>query len=150
MLKIRKATIADAEILAENNLLLADESENIKLDYETTLKGVKEVICDKSKGFIIVAEENNKIIGQTMITFEWSDWYNKNIWWLQSVYVKKPYRKKEVFSKILNYVKKIANEKEIDTLRLYVHNDNINAMKAYEKTNFEKRPYSVYQIEIVD
>ena len=35
----------------------------------------------------LVAELDNKIIGQTMAASEWSDWRNGAIWWMQSVYV---------------------------------------------------------------
>jgi len=148
MIKIRNAVIDDAEIIARNNLLLAKESENYVVDFNTTIKGVNSVIDDKSKGFFIVAEEDHDIVGQMMITFEWSDWHNKNTWWLQSVFVDKSYRQKGVFSKMLQYVKKKAYENHVDVIRLYVHNDNINAMKAYEKTSMAKKPYTIYQISL--
>jgi len=33
-----------------------------------------------------------------MITHEWSDWRNGDIWWIQSVYVHADFRRKGVFS----------------------------------------------------
>ncbi|KAA0005243.1 MAG: GNAT family N-acetyltransferase, partial [Thermoplasmata archaeon] len=84
---VRDAEIDDAEWIAKNNVLLARESENANVEYETTLKGVKEVLKDKNKGFYLVAEKNNKIIGQLLVTYEWSEWRDKQIWWLQSIYV---------------------------------------------------------------
>ena len=148
MIKIRAATIDDAEIIAKNNLFLAEESENYKIDYNATSEGVKSIIKDESKGFLIVAEKNKKILGQMMITFEWSDWHNKNTWWLQSVFVDKSYRKKGVFTKMLDHVKNKASSNNVDVIRLYVHDDNLNAIKAYEKTDMVKKPYSIYQISL--
>ncbi len=148
MISIRNAIIADAEKIARNNILLAKESENYLLDYNTTFKGVKSIIDDKSKGFLIVAEEKDTLVGQMMVTFEWSDWHNKNTWWLQSVYVDKSYRQKGIFSKMLAHVKKKAYENNIEIIRLYVHIDNIKAIKAYEKTKMSKKPYFIYQINV--
>ena len=74
---IRKAISKDAEKIARNNVLLAKESENTDIEYEKTLEGVKSLINDEMKGFYLVAEENGEIIGQVMVTYEWSDWRAK-------------------------------------------------------------------------
>lgn len=42
----------DAEQIAQNNVFLAKESENVFVDYDATLSGVKAVIVDKNKGFL--------------------------------------------------------------------------------------------------
>lgn len=94
---IRFARIDDAEKIAKNNVALAIESEGAKIDYEITFEGVKEVIKDENKGFYIVAEENGEIIGQLMVTYEWSDWKAEMIWWLQSIYVKPEWRRKRSY-----------------------------------------------------
>jgi len=148
MIKFRSAQISDAEIIAKNNLILAEESEKCKINYDTTLKGIKSIINDDSKGFFIIAEENNKIIGHLIITYEWSDWYNKNTWWLQSVFVDKNYRKKGVFTKMFEHVKNQASDQNVDTIKLYVHNENINAIEAYEKIKMKNKPYKFYQISL--
>jgi N-acetylglutamate synthase-like GNAT family acetyltransferase len=145
---IRNAVIDDAEIIAENNKSLALESENIILKYETVLKGVKKLITDKNKGFYIIAEKNNKIIGQIMITFEWSDWKNKNIWWLQSVYVNKFCRQKGIFKELFNNIKRRASNQNIDTLRLYVHSNNKNAKKVYHQIKMIEVPYNIFQMKL--
>ena len=148
MLSFRKADLDDAEIIAKNNLLLAEESENYKVDYNTTLKGVKSLIKDESKGFFVIAEENNKIVGHMIVTFEWSDWHNKNTWWLQSVFLDRSCRKKGVFTKMFEHVKNKASEHNVDVIRLYVHNDNTNAIKAYEQINMINKPYKIYQVSL--
>jgi len=94
---IRLANLDDAEAIAENNVLLANESEKLDISFEKTLGGVKRVVSDPGKGFFLIVEEDDIIVGQLMITFEWSDWKNKTIWWLQSVYVRENYRLKGIF-----------------------------------------------------
>ena len=143
---IRVATIKDVEEITENNVLLAQESEKIELNYDKVLNGVKTVIEDKVKGFFIVAIEEDRVIGQLMITYEWSDWRNKDIWWLQSMYVKKKFRRKGIMKAMVQEIKKSAVKKNVCELRLYVHTGNKGAVKAYEKVEMKKAPYLMYQM----
>ena len=92
----------------------------------------------------MIAEENDKVVGQTMITFEWSDWRNANIWWIQSVYVDISWRKKGVFKKLFKEIKKMAQKQNVHAFRLYVHDENTEAMKAYEQIGMAKEPYRIY------
>ena len=66
-----------------HNCLMASETENKELDKEVVLAGVNAVINDSSKGFYLVAEMDDEVVGNLMITYEWSDWRNNNIWWIQ-------------------------------------------------------------------
>ena len=143
---IRKANINDAETIAENNVKLAYESEGLKISYETTLEGVKSVLSDPTKGFYLVAEKDNEIIGELMITFEWSDWRSKNMWWIQSVYVKESWRRKNVFKILVEKTKKIAIENDVSIIKLYVHSENKKAITAYNRVGMKKTPYEVYEL----
>jgi ribosomal protein S18 acetylase RimI-like enzyme len=143
---IRRAIIKDAEKIARNNVLLAKESENTKIDYEKTLEGVKSLIDDETKGFYLVAEENGEIIGQVMITYEWSDWRARQIWWLQSIYVGKNWRRKGIMKAMINEIHQMAANKGVVVLRLYVHEKNVAAIKAYENIGMKKAPYVIYEM----
>jgi ribosomal protein S18 acetylase RimI-like enzyme len=145
---IRKAKNSDIEKIVLNNIKLANETEDKKIDYNIVYNGVNNIISDKKKGFYIITEENNKIIGQIMITYEWSDWHNKNIWWIQSVYVNEDYRRKNIFKNMLNYIKKLAEKKRILKLNLYVYQDNIKAKLAYEKIGMKKDNYDIYKYKL--
>ena len=131
-MQVRKALKEDIAVLVENNLLLAKESENEQLDKELVKKGVTTLFSHPEKGFYIVVENDGDIIGQLMITFEWSDWRNSDIWWIQSVYIRSDFRKKGVFTTLFDVVKKQAKKNDVPLLRLYVHNTNKNAQKVYE------------------
>ncbi|MCD6447909.1 MAG: GNAT family N-acetyltransferase [Thermoplasmata archaeon] len=147
---IRFARIDDAEKIAKNNVALAIESEGAKIDYEITFEGVKEVIKDENKGFYIVAEENGEIIGQLMVTYEWSDWKAEMIWWLQSIYVKPEWRRKGVMKAMLKKVLEIGRKKEVRRFRLYVHEKNDRAKTAYEKVGMKKTPYIIYEFTALE
>ena len=145
---IRKAKTDDIEIIVNNNILLALESEKKSIDYDTVYNGVKSMIMDNNKGFYLVFERNNKIIGQLMITFEWSDWNDKSIWWIQSVFVDKSNRKIGVFNDLIRYIKLMAKNYKVKNLKLYVHKKNINAKKVYEKLGMLKEPYDIYKLDL--
>lgn len=70
MMIYRLAQPSDAKAIAANNLSLAKELENLHLSKEEAEKGSKAVLMDKQKGFYLVAEKDNNIIGQLFITTE--------------------------------------------------------------------------------
>jgi len=145
---ISKAIMDDACMLAENNLLLAIESEGEPLEYDTVLDGVRAVLDDETKGFYLIARENDAIIGQLMITYEWSDWRNECIWWVQSVYVSKDHRKSGVFSKLVEDVRKRARKADVSRLRLYVHITNTLAIDVYRHTSWDEGHYLLFETSV--
>lgn len=149
MLRIRKARLEDLERIVAFNIQMAEETEGKILDKNIVREGVKTILNDETRGFYLLSEynENGKIIaGQLMVTFEWSDWKNKNIWWIQSVYVDKKYRNKKVFSRLYRSVTEMAlSEKSVGALRLYVEKNNDYAKQVYESLGMEKTPYEVYE-----
>jgi GNAT superfamily N-acetyltransferase len=148
-LLIRRAKLADLEKIVDFNIQMAKETEERILEKNVTRKGVKAVLNNESKGFFLLAEENkgeNEICGQLMITYEWSDWRNKNFWWIQSVFVDKNYRNKKVFSKLFKSVTKMAlSEKGVGGVRLYVEKHNNSAKQVYESLGMKKTPYEIYE-----
>ena len=84
--KIRRATISDVEIISVFNAALARETEARILDGHLLRAGVESVLRDPHKGWYAVAVERSdvalsKIVGQILVTFEWSDWRNGNVYW---------------------------------------------------------------------
>ena len=81
---IRKAQVSDIESLVNFNQLMADETEGKQLDSDVLTLGVSNLINDASKGFYLVAEIDEQVVGSLMVTTEWSDWRNSEFWWVQS------------------------------------------------------------------
>jgi len=148
-LRIRKAKLEDLEGIVDFNIQMAKEMEGKIIDEHVVREGVKAVLNNNLKGFYLVAEENtgHKILGgQLMVTFEWSDWRNKNIWLIHNVYVDKKYRNKKVFSQLYRNVAKMAAfEKNVVGLRLYVEEHNDSAKQVYESLGMKKTPYEIYE-----
>ena len=146
-IKIRQAGLADAAVIAEFNLLLALETEGLKLDPACVRAGVSALLADSNKGVYFVAEVEGTIAGQLMITYEWSDWRNGNIWWLQSVYVKREFRQQGIFRELFRFLEARARaQKDVCGLRLYMHAGNRTARRSYEKLGMQQTHYEVFEL----
>jgi GNAT superfamily N-acetyltransferase len=146
---IRPGRLDDLAQIVEFNHRLARESEGKELDHETLTQGVAALLRDPRLGryFVAVAgdRESGPLIGQLMITSEWSDWRNGLFWWLQSVYVDAAWRGKGVFQLLLNKVVASGRESGAIGLRLYVERHNARAQSAYLKNGFVDSGYQVLE-----
>ena len=142
---VREAGQSDVSTLIEYNLSLANETESILLDKDILRLGIEKAL-ELNDCRYLVAELNNKIVGQTMVTSEWSDWRNGVIWWMQSVYVNPDYRKRGVFQSILKHIEHLAEKiPEVKALRLYVMDDNQIAQRVYQNLGMNNSNYLVYE-----
>jgi len=136
-------------VVAEFNLQLAAETEQLRLDPACVQAGVLALLRDASKGVYFLAADDGVVVGQAMITYEWSDWRNGNIWWLQSVYVRPDFRKKNVFRMLFRHIQDLAKRQpEVWGLRLYMHSANDRARVAYESLGMTCTHYQVFELDL--
>ncbi len=148
-IRIREAFLADGPVIAGFNVQLARESEELELDAARVQAGVAAILKDRAKGVYYVAEAEGTVVGQTMITYEWSDWRNGNIWWIQSVYVKPEFRRAGVFRAIFHHLRHLAQaQREVCSIRLYVHTDNTRACHSYERLGMTRTKYEVFELDV--
>lgn len=146
MIEIRKAIPVDWETIAGFQVAMAKETEAIDLDWETISNGVKAIFENPSLGQYFLAEIDGKVVASLMTTFEWSDWRNSMVWWLQSVYVLPEYRKLGIFRKMYEHVKNLVQHNEnVSGIRLYVVTSNDTARKAYETVGMDGERYRLYE-----
>ena len=145
---IRKATYLDISNIVGFNNAMALETEGKTLDYITLKQGVSEILSDPLKGFYLIAVFSGTVVGQLMITSEWSDWRNGYFWWIQSVYIKQDHRKRGVYRALNEEVLSLAkNNGNICGIRLYVDRDNTIAQKVYHNLGMSTSNYDMYEIE---
>jgi ribosomal protein S18 acetylase RimI-like enzyme len=148
---IRSAATTDVSVIAEFNSAIASETENLELNYPRLLQGVQALLADSTKGMYYIAEINGIVVGQLMITNEWSDWRNATFWWIQSVYVKKEFRKQGVFRSLYQYVESLARSRgDVCGLRLYVETQNDHAQKTYEALGMHHSHYQMMEETFFD
>ncbi|MDB5322307.1 MAG: acetyltransferase [Phycisphaerales bacterium] len=128
---IRSATLADAARLADYNAAMALETEHKSLDPATLRAGVERAIAQPQAARYHLAEMDGQVVGQLMVTFEWSDWRNADFWWIQSVYVHPDFRSAGVFKALYRHVEALAREAGACGLRLYVERENTRAQEVY-------------------
>ena len=81
-----------------------------------------------------------------MITYEWSDWRNGNVYWIQSVYVLPEYRGKGVFKEMYLHIKLSVKETPgLSGIRLYVDKHNHRAQKVYNKIGMDGSHYQLFE-----
>ncbi|MBI2429596.1 MAG: GNAT family N-acetyltransferase [Ignavibacteriales bacterium] len=147
---LRMAQQTDTETIARFNVALAKETEHFDLDFERTLRGVNAMFDDAARGFYLLAEVNGQIVGQLMITYEWSDWRNGVFWWIQSVYVKEEFRARKIFKSLYEHVVTLAKkEGNVCGLRLYAEKQNERAHAVYKKLGMKVTEYDMLEVDFV-
>jgi GNAT superfamily N-acetyltransferase len=144
---IRRATPADAAVVAANNAALARETEAKELDPATLAAGVRAVLADPAKGVYTVAEQGGEVVGQVMLTYEWSDWRNGWFWWVQSVYVRPDARRGGVFRVLFaDILARAAADPGVIGVRLYMEPGNDRARATYRSLGLAEAGYEVFEL----
>lgn len=145
-MQIRPATTADIEILADFNLRLAQETEDYCLDRTLVESGVRNGLQKGDEVQYLVAVVEEKVVGQLMLTREWSDWRDGWMYWLQSVYVVADFRGQGVFRSLLeSAIDSLKLRDDVAGVRLYVEVENEVAISTYKKMQFKDCGYKVME-----
>ncbi len=145
-MQVRKATAEDIVSIVDFQLKMAAETEGIQLDEPTVFEGVTAVINDRNKGKYYVTEINKQIVASLLTTFEWSDWRNGTILWIQSVYVLKEFRRKGVYRNMYSHIKNLVLENEkLNGIRLYADKSNFAAHKTYQELGMNHDHYITFE-----
>lgn len=143
---VRKATPEDALQITTFQIAMALETENIVLDQETVTLGVKAVFSDSTKGNYFIAEEGGQVIASLLTTFEWSDWRNGTVLWIQSVYVLPEFREKGTYKALYRHIRTmVEQDNSLKGIRLYADKSNTKAQKVYEKLEMTAEHYQLYE-----
>ena len=131
MIEYREATSSDVATIVDFQVKLAAESEDLDLDAAVCTRGVQALFDDPSRGRYFLAESGGEVIASLMTTYEWSDWRNGTVWWIQSVYVKPESRGQRVYAGMYAHVKGLVEaDDSLRGLRLYVDRRNVVAAQC--------------------
>ena len=82
----------------------------------------------------------------TLTTYEWSDWRNGVVWWIQSVYVVPTARGQRIYAGLYDYVKSFATmDENVRGIRLYVDQRNSSAQQVYARLGMNGDHYRVFE-----
>jgi GNAT superfamily N-acetyltransferase len=144
-LSVRAAGVGDLEALVAANVALAEETEHVRLDVDTLRQGILALLESRAPGGYWVAELEGRVVGQLLITFEWSDWRNCMVWWIQSVYVVPDARKRGVLKALYAEARRQALSAGAGGLRLYVDTTNTVAQAVYAALGMHGDHYRVFE-----
>jgi len=143
---IRQANEKDSASVVEFQRAMAWETEQLQLHEPTVVKGVAAVFADSAKGIYYVAELNGKVVGSLLTTFEWSDWRNGTVLWIQSVYVRPEFRKRSIFSHLYKHIQELVDTNpDLRGIRLYADKTNTSAHGVYEHLGMTAEHYQMFE-----
>jgi GNAT superfamily N-acetyltransferase len=147
-ISLRNAQAEDLETIVAFNMSLASETEECALDYDTVRAGVAAVLSNENLGTYYMAESEGEVVGQLMITLEWSDWRNGFFHWIQSVYVPPEFRCKGVFRALYDHViERAKTAPRVCGVRLYVERENTKAREVYDRVGMLSGGYDLREID---
>lgn len=152
--EVRMASRTDLEVLVSFSSAMALETEGRQLDRDRLRQGTQAVLDGPERGFYVVAEVPDRagarVIGQLLITFEWSDWRNATFWWIQSVYVDPACRRQGVYRAMHRYILSQAHARpDVCGIRLYVEAHNKGAQTVYRRVGLAPSGYQVFENDFV-
>jgi len=142
----RKATLDDVPEIVRFQIAMAKETEEIELDMATCTAGVRAVLGHPDTGNYYVSEIDGIVAAALLITYEWSDWRNGVVWWIQSVYVLPQFRRKGIYRGLYLHIRGLAeSQHEVKGIRLYVDRKNIPAQQVYTALGMNGNHYQVFE-----
>ena len=151
---VRPARMEDVDMLVTFSAAMALETEGRRLDMDRLRRGTQRVFDSPTRGFYVVAELSQEsspgVIGQLLVTYEWSDWRDATFWWIQSLYVHPDWRRRGVYRRMHEYVRQQARSRsDVCGLRLYVEAGNTGAQAAYRQTGLFPSSYRIIEEDFV-
>ena len=144
--RYRSADRHDAEAIVGFQQAMAVETEGVTLDREICTRGVAGVFDDPSRGCYFVAEAGGRVVGSLLITYEWSDWRDGVVWWIQSVYIVPELRRQGLYAGLYEHVRSLASaDPSIRGIRLYVDRRNTPAQEVYRRLGMNGEHYLVFE-----
>lgn len=145
-LRIRPGEPGDAAAIVDFQLRMARETEDLGLDPDTLRRGVAAVFADPSKGRYWIAERNDMPVACLLTTYEWSDWRDGVILWIQSVYVVPEERGRGVYRALYERLRRQVEESpDLKGIRLYVEKHNAAAQRVYERLGMTREHYEMFE-----
>ena len=145
-MEVRPARPEDAGAITEFQVRMARETEDLELDLPTVTRGVRAVFDDPAKGEYWVAEAAGRIVGALLTTYEWSDWRNGTVLWIQSLYVLPELRGSGVYRRMYEHLReRVQAAPDLRGIRLYVDRRNTAAQRVYERLGMSREHYEMFE-----
>ncbi len=141
---VRTANINDLDRLVSFTIAEANEAEGLDKSADVVKEGIKVGLEDPTVArYWVLENDQSEVIGSVSVVKEWSDWHAGYYWWIQSMFIQPEYRGQGLMTLLLDAVKARAKIENALEIRLYVHKENVRAIKAYQRAGFSDLPYQI-------
>jgi ribosomal protein S18 acetylase RimI-like enzyme len=141
---VRRARDKDLDSLVSFTVAEAREAEGAELDPSIVRRGVEAGLSNRAIAmYWVVESDRGEVVARTSALREWSDWHAQYYWWIQSMYVVPGHRGRGLVEMLMGTVSAEARNSGAADLRLYVHEQNSRAIRAYRRCGFSGLPYRI-------
>jgi GNAT superfamily N-acetyltransferase len=146
---VRAADEGDLDTLVAFTLAQALASEGLALDPDTVRRGVRAGLADTDRARYWVAQApHGQLVGSLWVHPEWSDWHDGVYWWVESVFVAEAQRGRGVIEALMAAVRQAADDEGALSVKLYVHQGNERALRAYRRLGFEASDHRLMVLKL--
>jgi ribosomal protein S18 acetylase RimI-like enzyme len=148
MITISRATESDIPDLVKLLNVLFRQEKEFEENAELESKGLHAIIADPKTGVIIVAKQDQKIVGMVNLLFTQSTALGARVAILEDMIVSITSRAKGVGSKLMSRGIQLAKEQGCARITLLVDRDNQQAQDFYEHFGFKASSMIPYRLMI--
>ena len=133
---IRHARISDMDELVVLLKDLFSIEDDFTFSESIQRRGLRMMICDQGNGCVIVAEKNQKVIGICSAQLLVSTAEGGRVALVEDMVVARHFRREGIGKRILLSIEKWASEQNAKRLQLLADQNNIPALRFYEKMDW--------------
>ena len=145
-MKLTKAIHSDIPELVELLKALFDQEAEFKPNSETQKKALRKIILDLNIGIILVARDDEKILGMINLLFTESTALGAKVAILEDMVVLANYRGEGIGSKLIDFAISEAKKEGCKRITLLTDIENTKAQSFYQKKGFVKSKMTPYRL----
>ena len=145
-MKLTKAIHSDIPELVELLKALFDQEAEFKPNSETQKKALRKIILDLNIGIILVARDDEKILGMINLLFTESTALGAKVAILEDMVVLANYRGEGIGSKLIDFAISEAKKEGCKRITLLTDIENTKAQSFYQMKGFVKSKMTPYRL----
>ncbi|CAM8271416.1 GNAT family N-acetyltransferase [Candidatus Methylopumilus planktonicus] len=145
-MKLIKATHSDIPALVELLNSLFEQEAEFEPNSETQSKALSKIILDPKIGIILIAKEDDKILGMVNLLFTESTALGSKVALLEDMIVLSSSRGRGIGSQLIDYGISEAKKAGCKRITLLTDIENTKAQSFYQKKGFVKSKMTPYRL----
>jgi GNAT superfamily N-acetyltransferase len=145
-MKLIKATHSDISELVELLKSLFEQEAEFEPNSETQSKALSKIILDPKIGIILIAKDDDKILGMVNLLFTESTALGSKVALLEDMVILSSSRGRGIGSQLIDYAISEAKKAGCKRITLLTDIENTKAQSFYQKKGFVKSKMTPYRL----